>query len=181
MCPRGQASCAFMSPMVSTHTRAHMCPRDQSTRAFMCPMVSTHTCLHVPTWSGCQWYPSFHVQHMPSGSLGAWKNLTLVVQQTKWKRGGGGEAGKVFRGELLADLQLGWLIAERIERFIEDQAFVRSNETSPPSPPAANCPSSSVFLCVAGPAHWREGWGGGGVYDCKKAWASIYRSILSGW
>ncbi len=53
----------------------------------------------------------------------------------------------------------------------------------PPPIPSANCLSFSVFLCVAGPASWRERGRGGErrwavSYERKKAWSSINRSIL---
>jgi len=62
--------------------------------------------------------------------------------------------------------------------YIEDQAFLRSYDSAPRSPPlpSASCPSFSVFLCVAGQAYWRVRGGGGGcgrgakLYDREKAW-----------
>jgi hypothetical protein len=71
------------------------------------------------------------------------------------------------------------LVAEGIEWFIEDQAFLRSYDSAPRPPPPlplteASCLSFSVFLCVAGLAYGRRGVGRG-------AWSSINHSILSGW
>ncbi len=71
------------------------------------------------------------------------------------------------------DLPKRCLDAERIDWFVEDQAFLRSYDwaPSPPPPPprSANCLSFSVFLSVAGPGH------GAQSNDCKKAWASMNR------
>jgi hypothetical protein len=45
------------------------------------------------------------------------------------------------------------LVAESIEWFIEDQAFLRSHDSAPRHPPlpltSVSCLSFSVFLCVA--------------------------------
>ncbi len=57
-------------------------------------------------------------------------------------------------------------VLESIEWFIEGQAFLRTYymaQRPPPSPPfpSASCLSFSIFLCIAGPAYWRErgsGW-----------------------
>jgi hypothetical protein len=65
----------------------------------------------------------------------------------------------------IAGLKLPTLaLRARIERFIEGQAFLRSYDSAPRSPPlpplpSAACLSFSVFLCVAG----RGGWKGEGV------------------
>jgi hypothetical protein len=71
------------------------------------------------------------------------------------------------------------LQTEKIEWFIEDQAFSPLYALTP-SPllsndlPSASCLSFSVFLCVAGRAYWREGGGAG-----AKVLSSINHSILS--
>jgi hypothetical protein len=81
--------------------------------------------------------------------------------------------------------------AESIECFfVDDQAFLKSYDSShrpPPSPfplqfPSARCLSFSVFLCVAGRACWWERRRGRGAksYDHRKAWSSTNHSILSG-
>jgi hypothetical protein len=83
---------------------------------------------------------------------------------------------------------IGRLFLERTEWFVEDQGLLRSNDSAPGQ--IANCLSFSVFLRVAGPAHWRVKMGGGGgrgrvglrvaeSFYHKKSWASINRSILS--
>ncbi len=68
---------------------------------------------------------------------------------------------------------------ERIEWFLEDQAFSPSYDFAPPQThplPSSCCLSFSVFLCVAGRA-----WGvvADKSYDGEKAWYSINHSILS--
>jgi hypothetical protein len=76
---------------------------------------------------------------------------------------------------------------ERIEWFIEVQAFLMPYNSAPrpPFPLSANCLSSrSQSFCVLPDqlTDWREGGGGGRgaeSYDRKKAWASINCSILS--
>jgi hypothetical protein len=55
---------------------------------------------------------------------------------------------------------IGRLFLERTEWFVEDQGLLRSNDSAPGQ--IANCLSFSVFLRVAGPAHWRVKRGGGG-------------------
>ncbi len=71
--------------------------------------------------------------------------------------------------------------AERIERFIEGQAFLRSNDS-------ATCPLPSLSWTGDTQKDWereaiccRERGGGRGAesYDRKKAWSSINHSILS--
>ncbi len=60
--------------------------------------------------------------------------------------------------------------------------WFRSTPAPLPILPSASCLSFSVFLCVAGPADWREmGEGGRGAESTawKKAWPSISASILS--
>jgi hypothetical protein len=60
-------------------------------------------------------------------------------------------------------VQAGGLAAESIERYLEDQAFSPSYDLDPTPP--ASCPSSSVFLCVAGReciVHTEDRVGGGG-------------------
>ncbi len=67
--------------------------------------------------------------------------------------------------------------AERMEWFIEDQAFLRSYDSAPcpPPPPSVNCISLSVFLCVVSPAYWREGGG----WRRGRAWSRIIRTQKS--
>jgi hypothetical protein len=71
---------------------------------------------------------------------------------------------------------------------IEDQAFLKSYELTPPEPPSpllqsTSCLSFSVFLCVSGRACWRErGEGdraGAKSYLGEKAWFFINHFILS--
>ncbi len=70
---------------------------------------------------------------------------------------------------------------DSIERFIEGQAFSRSNDLAPRPPPvpsvSSNKPQNERQL-----ADGRGGRGGGQgaeSYDSKKAWSSINHSILS--
>jgi hypothetical protein len=72
---------------------------------------------------------------------------------------------------------------------MEDQAFLRSFDSSPrppPSPPlpSASCLSLSVILCVASQAYGQEGGRGWArsqiIYDRKKAWSPINYSVNSG-
>ncbi len=48
---------------------------------------------------------------------------------------------------------------ESFQRFIEDQAFLRSYVSAPRPLPSATCLSLSVFLCVAGGATNERGGG----------------------
>ncbi len=79
---------------------------------------------------------------------------------------------------------------ESVERFIEDQAFLRSYDSAPRPPPSPFSHQQVVSLsqssCVTGQAYWRGGggggWGGGlrsKPYDSEKVWPSINHSILS--
>ncbi len=74
------------------------------------------------------------------------------------------------------------ILYESIELFVEDQAFLPSNDwLLPPSPPlpSASCLSFLVFLCVASRFYWWESGGGAKSYDIEISWSSIYHSILS--
>ncbi len=77
-------------------------------------------------------------------------------------------------------------IPETIERFVEDQAFLRSYDSAP-RPPAPSHPSSPVSLsqssCVSTVKLTDDGGGrcgrGAKSWDRVKAWSSMYHSILS--
>ncbi len=76
--------------------------------------------------------------------------------------------------------------SERIKRFIEAQAFLRSYGLAPrpPPPPSANCLFFIILpVCRRSSLLTGERVVGGGheaeSQDCKKAGASTYRSILS--
>jgi hypothetical protein len=73
--------------------------------------------------------------------------------------------------------------ANSIERFIEDQAFLQSNDLAPPPPPPLS-PINKLdqWHMKAGKerqlSHRRGGGGGDESCDLKKVWSSINHSIL---
>ncbi len=104
----------------------------------------------------CQHYiNSFKVRHIHrAGNVAAYRRNS--------------KPGKLWRiFQLVPTVYLNflpWILyqPERIEWFMEGQAFLRSYDSSPRhpySPPplsSASCISFSVFLCVAGPEYGRE-------------------------
>ncbi len=76
-----------------------------------------------------------------------------------------------------------WHLTERIEWFIEGQAFMRSAPCPPPYPPLSRQQELPFFLglpvCRRSSLQMGEG-GRGESHDRKKAWSSINCSILSG-
>jgi hypothetical protein len=62
-----------------------------------------------------------------------------------------------FMSHMMQDFISKYLKAERLEFFMEDQAFSPSYDLAPPPPipplPSESCLSFSVFLCVAGRAY----------------------------
>jgi hypothetical protein len=123
------------------------------------------------------------------------EEVSVRIQQwlNGWRRGGGGREVVVslhhtqiflitfpFLIKTKLWIWVGWDLAELLEqrvlKFVEDQAFLRSYDLAPP--PVSKL---SLFLCLyvcRRSSYDREG-GGAKSYDREKVWPSIKHSILS--
>ncbi len=84
----------------------------------------------------------------------------------------------------------GWLHAESIGWFIEEQAFLRWYHLAPPPPPplpfsSQQVVSLSVFLCMVGRAYWlwggARGWGRSQIIRPPRERLVLYKSFNSLW
>ncbi len=82
---------------------------------------------------------------------------------------------------------VGDLGTESIERFIEDQFFLRFHDLAPPPPlPPSSASKYSLFQCVAQWSYWSESWGGWGkshiiLYNWMRKSLVLYKSFNTLW